>query len=217
MKFGSGRHIRFAILPAVCLYLLAAMASIAVAETNHVAKARKAKVTGTITSRDGNTVNILDKKDGSTKIVNISDSTQIHRDGFWSDKTMNASALVPGLTINAKGVTNGQGQIDAKNVSFRPDAFAITVAQEQQIIANKGAAGHAQTTADQGVANAATAQSSANQAQSTADQGVASAQTANTAAAANAVAVQAVKQAGVGFGRLHDRGLGRSLLCEQQL
>jgi len=194
MKLGSGRHIRFAILPAVCLYLLAAMAPIAVAETSHVAKARKAKVTGTITSRDGNTVNIADKKDGSTKIVNITDSTQIHRDGFWSDKTMNATALVPGLTVTAKGVTNEQGQIDAKNVSFRPDAFAITVAQEQQIIANKGAAGHAQTTADQGVANAATAQSSANQAQSTADQGVASAQIANSAAAANAVAVQAVNK-----------------------
>jgi len=109
MKFGSGRHVRSAILPAVCLYLLAAMAPIAGAETNHVEKARKAKITGTITSRDGNTVSVLDKKDGSTKIVNITGSTQIHRDGFWSDKTMNATALVPGLTVTAKGVTNEQG------------------------------------------------------------------------------------------------------------
>jgi len=194
MKFGSGRRIRFAILPAVCLYLLAAMAPIAVAETNHVAKARKAKITGTITSRDGNTVIVLDKKDNSTKVVNITDHTQIQRDGFWSDKTMNATALVPGLTINAKGVMNEQGQIDAKKVSFRPDAFAVTVAQEQQIMANKAGVSHAQTTADQGVANAATAQFSANQAQSTADQGVTSAQAANTAATANAVAVKTVDQ-----------------------
>jgi outer membrane protein OmpA-like peptidoglycan-associated protein len=147
-----------------------------------------------ITLRDGNTVKILDKKDGSTKIVNITDHTQIQRDGFWSDKTMNPTALVPGLTIKANGVMNEQGQIDAKKVSFRPDAFAVTVAQEQQIMANKGAAGHAQTTADRGVANAAKAQSSADQAQSTASQGVASAQAANTAAAANAVAVQTVNK-----------------------
>ena len=194
MKLGSGRRTRLAFLSAVCLYLLAAMTLVAAAETNHVAKARKAKITGTITSRDGNTVNVLDKKDGSTKIVNVTDSTQIHRDGFLSDKTMNATALVPGLTISAKGVMNEQGQIDAKKVSFRPDAFSVTVAQEQQIMANKTAVGHAQITADQGVASAATAQSSANQAQSTADQGVASAQAANAAAAANAVAVKTVDQ-----------------------
>jgi len=194
MQLGSGRSIRFAIVPTVCLYLLAAMAPIAVADTNRVGKARKAKITGTVTSRDGDTVIVLDKKDNSSKVVNITGSTQIHRDGFLSEKTMNATALVPGLTINAKGVMNEQGQIDAKKISFRPDAFAVTVAQEQQIMANKSGVSHAQTTADQGVASAATAQSSANQAQSTADQGVASAQAANTAAASNAVAVQAVNK-----------------------
>ena len=192
MKLSSGRSVRLAFLSAVCLGLLSAMTPIAAAAAHQAASGRKAKITGTITSRDGNTVNVLDKKDGSTKIVNITDSTQIHRDGFLSDKTMNATALVPGLTVKAKGVMNEQGQLDAKNVSFRPDTFAVTVAQEQQIMANKTAVGHAQTTADQGVANAAAAQSSANQAQSTAGQGVASAQAANMAAAANAVAVQAV-------------------------
>jgi outer membrane protein OmpA-like peptidoglycan-associated protein len=186
--------IRIALLSAVCLYLPAAITPVAVAETNHVAKARKAKVTGTITSRVDNTINVLDKKDGSTKIVNVSDTTQIQRDGFLSDKKMNATALVPGLTITAKGTTNADGQIDANKVSFRPDAFAVTVAQEQQILANKTAVGLAQTTADQGVSNAAAAQSSADQAQSTANQGVASAEAANTAAAANAIAVKAVDQ-----------------------
>jgi len=165
---------------------------VAAAETNH-AKANKAKITGTITSRDGNTINVLDKKDGSTKIVNVSDTTQIQRDGFLSQK-MNATALVPGLTITANGTRNAEGQIDAKKVSFRPDAFAVTVAQEQQITANKTAVAHAQTTADQGVSTAAAAQSSAAQAQSTANQGVASAEAANAAAAANAVAVKAVDQ-----------------------
>ncbi len=192
MKLVSGRRIRRAFLSVVCLYLFSAMPLVAGASTNHVAKAKKAKITGTITSRDGNTVNVVNKKDGSTKIVNISDSTQIKRDGVLHQKTMKGTALVPGLTITATGVANAEGQIDAKKVSFHPDAFAVTVAQQQQIMTNKAAAAHAQTTADQGVANAATAQSSANHAQSTADQGVTSAQAANTAAAANAVAVQAV-------------------------
>ena len=74
---------------------------------------------------------LLDKKDGSAKTVNITDSTQIHRHGFLSQKKTNATALVPGLTITAKGIQNAEGQIDAKKVSFRPDAFAVTVAQEQ--------------------------------------------------------------------------------------
>ena len=186
--------VRIAFLSVVCLYLPTAITPVAVAETNHGAKATKAKIAGTITSRDGNTINVVDKKDGSTKVVNVSDTTQIQRDGFLSQKKMNATALVPGLTITAKGTKNAEGQIDAKKVSFRPDAFAVTVAQEQQITANKTAVAHAQTTADQGVSNAAAAQSSADQAQSTANQGVASAEAANKAAAANAVAVKAVDQ-----------------------
>ena len=98
------------------------------------------------------------------------------------------------MTIQAKGVTNAKGQLDAKKVKFHPDAFAITVAQQQLIMDNKAAAGHAQTTADEGVTNAATAQSSANQAQSTAGQGLMTAQAASTAAASNAVAVDAVNK-----------------------
>jgi outer membrane protein OmpA-like peptidoglycan-associated protein len=152
----------------------------------------KTKITGTIVSCDGDTFNVADKKDGSTKIITVDGNTQITRDGFWSDKTMKANALVPGLTIRAKGTTNSEGQLAAKKVSFHPDAFAVTVAQQQQILANKAAAQHAQTTADQGLEIASAAQFSANQAQSTADQGVASAQAANTADAANSAAVQAV-------------------------
>ena len=41
---------------------------------------------------------------------------------------------------------------------FDPDAFAIEVAQEQQINANKAAAAQAQTTANSGVQQAQTAQ-----------------------------------------------------------
>jgi len=189
------KSMRLAFLSAVCLYLLAAMTPIAAAEAQQVSNGRKAKVNGTIVSRDGNAVKVLDKKDGSTKIVNITDTTKIQRDGFLSRTPMNVTAMVPGLRIQAKGVTNAEGQIDAKKVKFfHPDAFAIAIAQEQQIMSNQTAVGHAQTTADQGITNAAAAQSSADQAQSTANQGVATAQAAGTAAAADAVAVQAVNK-----------------------
>ena len=189
------KAMRLAFLSTVCLYFLAAIAPIAAAETQHVSHGRKAKVSGTIVSRDGNAVTVLDKNGGSTKIVNITDTTRIQRDGFLSRTPVKVTSLVPGLTIQAKGVTNADGQIDAKKVKFfHPDAFAIAVAQEQQIMNNQTAAGLAQTTADQGVTNAAAAQSSADQAQSTANQGVATAQAAGNAAAADAVAVQAVNR-----------------------
>src|SRR5271157_5361762 len=113
---------------------------------------------------------------------------------FFTHTDMNVKALVPGLTVKAEGVRNAEGQLEAKKIKFNPDVFAVTVAQQQQIMDNKSAVGRAQTTADQGLDNAATAQSSANKAQSTADQGVAAAQAAGTAAAANTVARQAVNK-----------------------
>jgi outer membrane protein OmpA-like peptidoglycan-associated protein len=178
----------------VCVCVLAAIMPVFAAKATDGSKPHKAKITGTIVSREGNTVNVADSKDGSAKIVNINDQTQIERDGFWSDKSMKANALVPGLTIHAKGTMNTEGQLDAKSVKFHPDAFAVTVAQEQQIQTNRDAAAHAQESADQGVANAAAAQSSADQAQSTADQGVESAKAANAGVAVNAAAVQTVNK-----------------------
>lgn len=188
------KFIRLPFLSIICLYLVAAVMPAAAAKAKPVSPEHKAKVKGTIVSRDGDAITVLDKKTGSTKVVNVSDTTTIERDGFMSDSAMNQKALVPGLTIQAKGITNANGQLDAKKIKFHPDAFAITVAQQQLIMDNKAAAGHAQTTADEGVSSASAAQSSANQAQSTASQGLASAQAANTAASSNAVAVEAVNK-----------------------
>ncbi len=185
---------RLAFLSTVCLYLLAAAMPAAAAKAKPVTTGHKAKIKGTVISRDGDVVKVQDKKDGSTKIVNVTGTTKIERDGFMSGSPMTVKALVPGLTIEAKGVTNAKGQLDAKKVKFHPDAFAITVAQQELIMDNKTAAGHAQTTADEGVTNAAAAQSSANKAQSTADQGVTAAQAAGAAAASNTIAVQAVNK-----------------------
>jgi len=114
---------------------------------------------------------------------------------------MDVTAMVPGLTITAEGVGNSKGQLDAGKITFSPDVFAVEVAEEQQIEANKAAASNAQTTANQGVAaagqaqtSAHAAQSSANQAQGTANQAGQLAAAAGVGAVADADAVALVNQ-----------------------
>jgi outer membrane protein OmpA-like peptidoglycan-associated protein len=133
---------------------------------------KKAKVTGTIVSRNGDLVTINVKKEGTTAIVNITDDTKVEREKGTlrlRKSDMDMTAMVPGLTITAEGVGNAKGQLDASKIKFNPDVFAIEVAQEQQIQSNKAAAGQAQSTANQGVAAAGAAQSSANTAQKSAN------------------------------------------------
>jgi outer membrane protein OmpA-like peptidoglycan-associated protein len=99
--------------------------------------------------------------------VNLSDNTKIEREKGslrMRKEDMDVTAMVPGLTITAEGVGNGKGQLDASKVTFSPDVFAVEVAEEQQITANKSAAAQAQSTANQGVSAAGQAQTSANQA-----------------------------------------------------
>jgi outer membrane protein OmpA-like peptidoglycan-associated protein len=195
MKVSGGTTIRNGLLSVVCLCLLVATA-FAAADKAPSGHGQKATVTGTIIARDGNLVKLMDMKNHSIDLVKISDTTKIGRrkdlQAFFRHTDRSVTALVPGLTVKAEGVGNSDNELEANKIKFCLDLFVITAVQEQQIRDNKAAVGRAQTTADQGVANAATAQSSADQAQSTADQGVAAAQTASVAAAVNTVAVQAV-------------------------
>jgi outer membrane protein OmpA-like peptidoglycan-associated protein len=126
---------------------------------------KKAKVTGVIQSRNGDLVYIKVKKTGATAIINLTDNTKVEREKDFRMRRadMDVTAMVPGLTINAEGVGNAKGQLDATKITFDPNTFAIEVAEEQQIEANKAAAAQAQSTANQGVAAAGQAQQSANQ------------------------------------------------------
>jgi outer membrane protein OmpA-like peptidoglycan-associated protein len=169
----------------VCALLLSGMA--VASGANPITSGEKAKVKGTIVSRNGDAVKIRDSKDGQPVIVNVSDNTKIERKKgkvqFYRHSDMDVTAMVPGLTIEAEGVGGANGSLDASKISFTPDEFAIEVAEEKQIQANKSSAGAAQTTANQGVAAAGAAQSTANQ-------GVAAAGSAqSTADAAGGVAV----------------------------
>src|SRR5271165_2696742 len=165
----------------------------------------KSKVSGTIVGRSGDLVQVKDKKTGQLVVVSISDTTKIERKKgkveFFRHQDMDVTAMVPGLTIEAEGIGNAKGQLAANKITFIPDEFAIEVAEEQQITANKSAAANAQTTANQGVAAAGEAQSSANQAQSSANQAQSTANQAGQAAVAagdvavmDAAAVQMVNK-----------------------
>jgi outer membrane protein OmpA-like peptidoglycan-associated protein len=157
---------------------------------------KKAKVTGTIQSRNGDLVTILDKKSGTKAVINLNDETKVERkkDLRLRRKEMDITALVPGLTIEAEGVGNGKGQLNAKKIEFDPDVFAIEVAEEKQIQANKAAAANAQSTANAGVNAAGQAQSSANQAQGTADAAGQTAVLVGAVAVQNSQEVQLVNQ-----------------------
>ncbi len=98
---------------------------------------QKAKVKGPIASRDGDLINVKDTKTGLVVVVNVSDDTKFERKkgAFkFRREDMDVTAMVPGLGIEAEGVGNAQGQLDATKISFSPDDFAIIVAQEQQNI-----------------------------------------------------------------------------------
>lgn len=165
----------------------------------------KSKVSGTIVSRSGDLVKVKEKKSGQTVVVSLTDNTKIERKKgkveFFRHKDMDATAMVPGLTIDAEGVGNSKGQLVASKITFIPDEFAVEVAEEQQIMANKAAATNAQTTANQGVAAAGKAQESANvaqvsakQAQTSANQAASTAQAAGDVAVMDAAAIQLVNK-----------------------
>jgi outer membrane protein OmpA-like peptidoglycan-associated protein len=183
----------------LCSALLAiiTLASVAYAQTSFTS-GQKAKVKGTIMSRKGDLVKVQDTKTGASAIVKITDDTRIVRNKskvlFRRHEDMDVTAMVPGLTINAEGVGNSSNQLEASKITFSPDEFAIEVAQQQQIDANKTATADAQSTANQGVTAAGAAQSSAYRAQTTANQAGFMAQTAGTVAVMNSAAVQMVNK-----------------------
>ncbi len=182
----------------VCVVLLTVLTLASAAFAQTFSSGTKAKVQGTILSRKGDLVKIQDTKSGSAVWVKITDDTKIIRDkskvAFHRHEDMDVTAMVPGLTIKAEGVGNADNQLEASKITFSPDAFAIEVAQQQEINANKSAAGSAQTTANQGVAAAGTAQSSANQAQTTADAAGTVATAAGSLAMMNSGAVEMVNK-----------------------
>ncbi len=160
MKSPSGNFTRVG-TQRVCVVMLTIIALSSMAFAQTFSSGEKGKVKGIIKSRSGDLVKVQDDKTGSMVVVKITDDTKVLRDThkvvFRRHEGMDVTAMVPGLTIKAEGVGNAAGQLEASKITFSPDVFAIEVAQEQQIQANKSAAGNAQKTANQGVTAAGAA------------------------------------------------------------
>ncbi len=185
---------------ALCLMLLGSIVYASTPNAVQFEDGKKAKVKGTIASRNGDLISVKDPQTGSLVTVRISANTQIVRlKGAFKFRRadMDVTAMLPGLGIEAEGIGDAKGQLDARKISFSPDDFAIQIAEEQQIMANEAAAQKAQSTANEGVANAQTAQTSANQAQSSANQAQISANKA-AAAAGTAGALGVMDAAAIG-------------------
>jgi len=174
-------------------------------KARQLSQGERAKVSGLILSRDGDLIRVHDKKSGEVVVIQIEDTTKVERTKykfpFYRHVDMDATALLPGLNIEAGGVGNSAGQLDAHKISFSPDDFAIEVAEEQQVVANKAAAQRSEASADQAAKDATQAQISADRAQNSADtaqnsaeQAGITAQTAGALSLADAAAVAGVNQ-----------------------
>jgi outer membrane protein OmpA-like peptidoglycan-associated protein len=113
----------------VCLVLLGASGSAAEASRLHIKSGHKARVEGSIVSRQGDLVNVWDQSAGALVVIEITDHTKIDRTkkGFaFRHADVDVTALVPGLSVDAEGVGNAQGQLEAVRIRFNPDEFGST-------------------------------------------------------------------------------------------
>jgi outer membrane protein OmpA-like peptidoglycan-associated protein len=158
-----------------CAVILVANHALAASagKTRQLSQGESAKVSGLILSRDGDLIRVHDKKSGEVVVIRIDDTTKVERTKFkfpfYRHVDMDVTALLPGLNVEAEGVGNSAGQLEAHKISFTPDDFAIQVAEEQQVLANKASTQRAQASAEQAAKDATQAQTSADQAQNSAD------------------------------------------------
>jgi outer membrane protein OmpA-like peptidoglycan-associated protein len=202
----SNRNWVLVLFAYACAFILFANDTVAAgAGARRFSPGESTKVGGLILSRDGDPIRLRDKKSAEEVVIRIDDGTKIERTKykfpFYRHVDMDATALLPGLNIEAEGVGNSVGQLDARKISFSPDDFAIEVAEEQQVSANKAATEQAQASADQAAKEASQAQTSAEQAQNSADtaqnssdQASIAAQTAGVLGLADAAAVAEINQ-----------------------
>ena len=190
-----------------CAVILVANHALATSarKARQLSQGESAKVSGLISSRDGDLIRVHDKKTREVIVITIDDTTKVERTKFkfpfYRHIDMDVTALLPGLNIEVEGVGNSVGQLEAHKISFTPDDFVIEVAEEQQVLANKASTQRAQASAGQAAEQATQAQTSADQAQNSADtaqisadQGNIAAQTAVGLGLADAAAVAEVNQ-----------------------
>lgn len=171
-------------------------------KTRQLSQGESAKVSGLILARDGDLIRVREKKSSEVIVIRIDDRTKVERTKFkfpfYRHVDMDLTALLPGLNIEAEGVGDSVGELDAHKISFSPDDLAVKVAEEQQVSANKASGERVQASADQAAsqaqASAAEAEKSAYSAQNSADQASVTAQAARALSLADTAAVAKVNE-----------------------
>ncbi len=104
--------------------LLSAGLAVAVEPTAHTfAAGEKVKVQGVIVSRDGNTLKVR-STDDSIGTVDLTQDTKIQlKKGFGRKTAMDATALLPGLQVEAQGKGNEKGELVAERLIFDPNSM----------------------------------------------------------------------------------------------
>jgi hypothetical protein len=104
-------------------------------DTTVIADGKKAKATGIVINRNGDTFTIRDSRGEETTVV-ITDKTRIKvvRKGFFrADRSSNATEILRGLRLEAEGGTNSDGQIVAKHIRFDEEDLRTAQALESRV------------------------------------------------------------------------------------
>jgi hypothetical protein len=91
-------------------------------KTRQFIEGEKSNVSGETLCQDGDLVGLRDKQTPEVVALNILDATQIERKNhefpLYRHTDMDVAALRPGLTIEAEGIGNSSGQLEASKISF---------------------------------------------------------------------------------------------------
>jgi OmpA-OmpF porin, OOP family len=100
----------------------------------------KAKVSGVITGRTGDSMTIK-TSDGSSVTVVLDDSTKVQQPKGLGlrKKQMSATVLVPGLKISVDGVGDAQSRVVAKSITFSSDDLEMAEAIQAGLTPTKQA------------------------------------------------------------------------------
>lgn len=104
---------------------LAGLGFASVPANHHFMAGQKAKVSGVIMSRDGDSMTLRESNDLAAVVV-LGDQTKVQvKKGVFKFRRedMDLTALVPGLRVDASGVGNTDGQLIAQKITFNPDDF----------------------------------------------------------------------------------------------